>query len=95
MAIASEPVLRGSVQVAGMGLRRCCWRITRRRGYPKIATIVGSELDAFVQLRPHAAVAFRAVTPAQAIAMVRLRAAALARIMEGDMGQERGGAAWP
>lgn len=96
LAIASEPVLRGSVQVAGDGVATVLLADHQTTGgYPKIATIVGSELDAFVQLRPHAAVAFRAVTPAQAIAMVRLRAAALARIMEGDMGQERGGAAWP
>lgn len=95
LAIASEPVLRGSVQVAGDGVATVLLADHQTTGgYPKIATIVGSELDAFVQLRPHAAVAFRAVTPAQAIAMVRLRAAALARIMEGDMGQERGGAAW-
>ncbi|MCZ8133470.1 MAG: allophanate hydrolase, partial [Rhodobacteraceae bacterium] len=51
-------------------------------GYPKIATLVASELDAFAQLRPHAAVGFRAVTPEQAVAMARLRAAALARMLE-------------
>jgi allophanate hydrolase len=50
-------------------------------GYPKIATLVGSELDGFAQLRPHAAVAFRAVSPEQAVAMARIRAAAVARIL--------------
>jgi hypothetical protein len=43
--------------------------------------LVGSELDGFAQLRPHAAVAFRAVSPEQAVAMARIRAAAVARIL--------------
>ena len=95
LAIPSEPVLRGSVQVAGDGVATVLLADHQTTGgYPKIATLVGSELDAFVQLRPHAAVAFRAVTPEEAIAMVRLRAAALARIMDGDQGRTGGGAAW-
>jgi allophanate hydrolase len=82
MAIPSEPVLRGSVQVAGDGVATVLMADHQTTGgYPKIATLVGSELDAFAQLRPHAPVAFRAVTPEQAIAMVRLRAAALGRLL--------------
>ena len=50
-------------------------------GYPKIATLAGADLDAFAQLRPHAPVAFRAVTPEQAVAMARLRATALSRLI--------------
>jgi allophanate hydrolase len=83
LGIPSEPVLRGSVQVAGDGVAAVLMADHQTTGgYPKIATLVGSELDAFSQLRPHAEVRFRAVSPEQAVAMVRLRAAALGRIME-------------
>ena len=41
-------------------------------GYPKIATIVSAHLDGFAQLRPHDAVRFRAVSPAEAVALARL-----------------------
>jgi biotin-dependent carboxylase-like uncharacterized protein len=84
LAIPSEPVLRGSVQVAGDGVATVLMADHQTTGgYPKIATLAGSELDAFAQLRPHAAVAFRAVTPAQAMGMARIRAASMARTMDG------------
>lgn len=80
LAIPSEPVLRGSVQVAGDGVATVLMADHQTTGgYPKIATLAGSELDSFAQLRPHAAVAFRAVTPAQAVGMARIRAASMAR----------------
>lgn len=83
LGIPSEPVLRGSVQVAGDGVAAVLMADHQTTGgYPKIATLVGSELDAFAQLRPHAEVRFRSVTPEQAVAMVRLRAAALRRLLE-------------
>ncbi|PLL11390.1 allophanate hydrolase [Tabrizicola sp. TH137] len=83
LAIPSEPVLRGSIQVAGDGVPVVLLADHQTTGgYPKIATLVGSELDGFAQLRPHAAVAFRAVSPEQAVGMARLRAAALARLLE-------------
>ena len=82
LAIPSEPVLRGSIQVAGDGVPAVLLADHQTTGgYPKIATLVGSELDGFAQLRPHAAVAFRAVSPEQAVAMARIRAAAVARIL--------------
>jgi len=82
LGIPSEPVLRGSIQVAGDGVPAVLLADHQTTGgYPKIATLVGSELDGFAQLRPHAAVAFRAVTPEQAVAMARLRAMALARAL--------------
>jgi allophanate hydrolase len=83
LGIPSEPVVRGSVQVAGDGVAAVLMADHQTTGgYPKIATLVGSELDAFAQLRPHAEVRFRAVTPEQAVAMVRLRAAALRRLLK-------------
>lgn len=82
LAIPSEPVLRGAIQVAGDGVAAVLMADHQTTGgYPKIATLAGSELDAFAQLRPHAPVAFRAVTPEQAVAMWRVRAAALSRII--------------
>jgi 5-oxoprolinase (ATP-hydrolysing) subunit C len=82
LAIPSEPVLRGSIQVAGDGVPAVLLADHQTTGgYPKIATLVGSELDGFAQLRPHAAVAFRAVRPEQAVAMARIRAAAMARVL--------------
>ena len=83
LAIPSEPVLRGSIQVAGDGVPAVLMADHQTTGgYPKIATLVASELDAFAQLRPHAGVAFRAVTPEQAVAMARLRSTTLARLLE-------------
>lgn len=82
LGIPSEPVLRGSIQVAGDGVPAVLMADHQTTGgYPKIATLVGSELDGFAQLRPHAAVAFRVVSPEQAVAMARLRRAALARLL--------------
>lgn len=82
LGIPSEPVLRGSVQVAGDGVATVLMADHQTTGgYPKIATVVGSELDALAQVRPHAALAFRAVTPGQAVAMARQRAGALAGMM--------------
>jgi len=84
LSIPSEPVLRGSVQVSGDGAATVLMADHQTTGgYPKIATVAGSELDALAQMRPHAALAFRAVTPAQAVGMARLRATALARVLEG------------
>lgn len=83
LGIPSEPVLRGSIQVAGDGVPAVLMADHQTTGgYPKIATLVGSELDGFAQLRPHAAVAFRAVSPEQAVAMVRQRAGIMARLLE-------------
>jgi len=84
LSIPSEPVLRGAVQVAGDGVATVLMADHQTTGgYPKIATVAGAELDGFAQLRPHAPVVFRAVTPEQAVGMARLRAAALARVLEG------------
>lgn len=83
LAIPSEPVLRGAIQVAGDGVAAVLMADHQTTGgYPKIATLAGAELDAFAQLRPHAPVAFRAVTPEQAVGLARVRATALARLVD-------------
>jgi 5-oxoprolinase (ATP-hydrolysing) subunit C len=75
LAIPSEPILRGSVQVAGDGVPTVLLADHQTTGgYPKIATIVSAHLDGFAQLRPHDRVRFRAVTPQRAVELARLRA---------------------
>jgi allophanate hydrolase len=70
----SEAVLRGAVQVAGDGQPTVLLADHQTTGgYPKIATIASIDLDAFVQLRPHALVRFRAVSAEHAVALLRTR----------------------
>lgn len=77
LSIPSEPILRGAIQVAGDGVPAVLMADHQTTGgYPKIATVVSAHLDGFAQLRPHDAVRFRAVTPARAVALARLAAAA-------------------
>ena len=73
LSIPSEPILRGAIQVAGDGVPAVLMADHQTTGgYPKIATIVSAHLDGFAQLRPHDAVRFRAVSPAEAVALARL-----------------------
>lgn len=75
LAIPSEPILRGSIQVAGDGVATVLLADHQTTGgYPKIATIVSAHLDGFAQLRPHDRVRFRAVTPERAVELARLYA---------------------
>lgn len=75
--IASEPILRGSVQVAGDGVATVLMADHQTTGgYPKIATLLAQDIDSFAQMRPRDAVRFVAVTPDAAIASARTRAAA-------------------
>jgi allophanate hydrolase len=78
----SEAIVRGSVQVAGDGVATILLADHQTTGgYPKIATVVDSDLDAFVQLRPRDHVGFLAVTPQQAVEHIRLRAATMSRYL--------------
>lgn len=79
----SEAIVRGSVQVAGDGVATVLLADHQTTGgYPKIATVLDADLDAFAQLRPRDLVAFRQVTPAEAIALTRMRAATAVRYLE-------------
>ena len=79
LSIPSEPILRGAVQVSGDGVATVLLSDHQTTGgYPKIATVLGCDLDAFVQCRPGDAVMFQAVTPAEAIAITRQNAQRLA-----------------
>jgi allophanate hydrolase len=75
LTMPSEPLTRGSVQVAGDGIATVLLADHQTTGgYPKIATILDCDLDAFAQLRPNDALKFKLVTPGQAIAVARLNA---------------------
>lgn len=79
----SEPIQRGSVQVAGDGVATVLLADHQTTGgYPKIATVIGSDLDAFAQLRPHDEIRFRALEPEDAICLTRRRAGIVARYLE-------------
>ena len=86
LSIPSEPIVRGSVQVAGDGVATVLLADHQTTGgYPKIATVVGADLDAFCQLRPGDLVRFIPVTPAEAIAIARTRAAAFEAFLDDDL----------
>lgn len=68
----SEPILRGSVQVAGDGVATVLLADHQTTGgYPKIATMLACDLDRFAQRRSGDRVSFKAVTPTEAIAAAR------------------------
>ncbi len=70
----SEPILRGSIQVAGDGVATVLLADHQTTGgYPKIATILSGDLDGFVQLRSRSTVWFDAITPKAAIESMRTR----------------------
>ncbi len=75
----SEPIIRGSVQIAGDGVPTVLLADHQTTGgYPKIATVLDIDLDGFSQLRPRDPVRFISVTPQQAIERTRLRAETIA-----------------
>ena len=76
LTMPSEPIARGSVQVAGDGVATLLLADHQTTGgYPKIAIVLDCDLDATAQLRPHDAIGFTALTPAEAVARARLYAA--------------------
>lgn len=80
----SEPLARGSVQVSGDGVPTVLLADHQTTGgYPKIATILGDDLDRFVQLRSHQPVAFRPVGPQEAVGVARSLAPRRRRYLEG------------
>ena len=79
LSIPSEPIVRGSIQVGGDGVASILMADHQTTGgYPKIATVLSSDLDGLSQLRPLEGLSFQSVDPAEAIRLVR-RDAALRR----------------
>ncbi|WP_333814178.1 biotin-dependent carboxyltransferase family protein [Tabrizicola sp.] len=80
----SEPVLRGSVQVAGDGVASILLADHQTTGgYPKIATVLDCDLDAMAQLRPRDPLRFTVVSPVDAIQLARTSAQRCQRYLAG------------
>jgi allophanate hydrolase subunit 2 len=74
----SEPILRGSVQVAGDGAATVMLADHGTTGgYPKIATVIGPDLSPLAQLRSRDSLRFSTVTPHAAILAARAQHMAL------------------
>ena len=77
LSIPSEPVLRGALQVSGEGVPTILLADHQTSGgYPKIATILSSDVDRVTQLRAGDALRFESVTPEQAVDAARAHHAA-------------------
>ena len=73
LSIPSEPILKGSVQVAGTGVPTVLLADHQTTGgYPKIATVLSADLDKLVQLRPRDAMRFQIIDPETAIHIARV-----------------------
>jgi allophanate hydrolase len=69
----SEPVARGSVQVAGDGVATVLLADHQTTGgYPKLATVLDADLDRFAQLRPGDAFRFRLLAADAALRHARI-----------------------
>lgn len=66
--------MKGSVQVAGDGIPTILLSDHQTTGgYPKIATVISSDLDMLAQLRPNQSLRFKAVSPENAIRIARVK----------------------
>ncbi|MEI4471692.1 biotin-dependent carboxyltransferase family protein [Frigidibacter sp. MR17.24] len=76
----SEPICRGAIQVNGEGVATVLLADHQTTGgYPKIATVIGPDIDRLAQMRARDRLVFRAVSPEEAAAAARTRAATRAR----------------
>jgi allophanate hydrolase len=83
LGIPSEPIVRGSVQVAGDGVPTVLLADHQTTGgYPKIATVLSCETDRVVQMRAGAKVVFQSVTPEEAVVYARTVAEARASFLK-------------
>lgn len=83
MSIPSEPIVSGSVQVAGDGVPTLLFADHQTTGgYPKIATVISTDIDGLAQLRAGDTVRFEPIEPAEAIAQVRARTARVAHYLD-------------
>lgn len=72
LSIPSEPILRGSIQVAGDGVPVVLLADHQTTGgYPKIATVLSCETDRLAQMRAGDSVRFRQITANDAVIAAR------------------------
>lgn len=72
LSIPSEPIVRGSVQVSGDGVPTVLLADHQTTGgYPKIATVISSDVDRLVQFRAGQALRFTSVSSEDAIGETR------------------------
>jgi len=77
VTMLSSPVIRGAVQVNGAGTATILLADHQTTaGYPRIATVISTDLPRASQLRPGQPLRFAAIEPAEAIAIARKTAAA-------------------
>ncbi|MCX2698541.1 biotin-dependent carboxyltransferase family protein [Brucella sp. YY2X] len=70
--IPSEPIVRGSIQIAGDGIPTVLLADHQTTGgYPKLATMVDADTDRIAQLRPKTKIVFKLVTTEEANAHAR------------------------
>lgn len=75
LSIPSEPITRGAIQVAGDGVATILLADHQTTGgYPKIATVISSDLDRVAQMRAHDTLRFAAVSADEAVKIARNRA---------------------
>jgi allophanate hydrolase len=78
LSIPSEPILRGSVQVSGDGVPTVLLADHQTMGgYPKIATVVSSDVNRMSQMRAQDSIRFVSITPEQAVTNARNEAEAM------------------
>jgi allophanate hydrolase len=83
MSIPSEPVVRGSIQVGGDGVASVLLADHQTTGgYPKIATILSSDIDGVAQLRPHDRLSFRVVNAEEGVRIARSHAQSRTRYLQ-------------
>ena len=83
LSIPSEPIVRGSVQVAGDGVASILLADHQTTGgYPKIATLLSADVDGVAQLRPRDSLRFQAVRPDEAVQLVRAHATLRRRFLQ-------------
>lgn len=84
LSIPSEPIVRGSIQVAGDGVATLLLADHQTTGgYPKIATLVSSDIDGVAQLRPHERLSFQPVSAQEAVRLARAHAQARQQYLAG------------